>query len=1341
MSQSDFVTRGQALVTSGQYQEAVKVCRLGLLGRPTTVEGRVVLGQALLALKRYDEVLAEMRVALELDHASQAAQVLKAEALLRKGDGSGAFEALSKLRGQADAHVSALLGEAERLVGRSPPGGASAPAARDAEFAVEPSTKLYPPHLAEGPPGNDPANEYTRPAMPIAPGTKRSTPGPEQAPVHDATPPPAVLAVGDRSGTLEVDPERDGFELRGTDDEIGDVVGPPVADGPDPDAVTGQRPAHRKPGPAPVGRKPRTRGVFKEEVSTVELQDDEMIELGETMATEPRRAKRKLPGPGTAVRNAVKMPSGPIDQAAPAAARPAMPPQPAEPPPHLAQLIANQPHVMNVAPPPAPPPISSRSAIAAALPTAAAMPVPQPLPPAPPQMVPPIGPLPPTPPASPPPMPMAMHPSPPPMPMAMPPPAMQQMMPPLQPFAAPLPSNLAAVRPTIALNPAPAMPPMPPPGDPRFNGQDGPAPAWARATVVPGALLPYGQHRAAADEATRQPHELDPQIAAMIASEGSGDVPAPAFAEPEPASRSQRTGTRRGRSRLQILVWVVIGAAVIGGGVLAGFQIRALRLRKQIAAARDRAVDVAKADTWQGWIGARDSLYSIAQASPTDDNKAALARVRGLVAYEFGDGTADAKAAVDRLAGRSGVDADLAIAYVALAQSDAATAREAADRAQQAAPEDPAALYVSGQTAMLAGDLKSAVADLRRAFEREARPLYAVGLARALGASAAWDDAIATVDRAGDNPAAVIAKGSLLATSGRIVAGQGAEIRAQLGKLIAEGAKPSGDQGRTPSPAQVALADLALAQVEFARNDAGAARAAIRASLEIGLNEQRFAEAFSDTLYAIGDLDTARKAATRALELWPTSRRARITLAQIWLALAKPAAALELFGKGDAASSPRGQVVRGQARLATGDTDGARADFDGALKKLAGYEPALIARAWLDLQAGELDDARQRIEAKFNPKTATPGMVAIYAAILRASGEPASRDKAKSLLERVVTGAPGPETARAQLELARLDRDLGDIRGARAAYADASKSGSFDARLESALLQIDDHDPRGGRDTLEQLVKEVGNPPPALLMLETARARMLVGDHAGAAELLAAADKAPGVVRWQLDRERGRLALRKNDTAFAAQALVRALDACGSDLDTFMLAADTLSVDDKQPALAQKLKALLPTRLKGRPESDIIAGKLFLASGRRDDADKVYKGAREALVAEKASTRRLAQADFGRAAIAYDREDDPNAVSILELVMFEDPSLYGAYLFAAEIARPKKPKKALELAQQAASYNPDSLDAWKLVGTLAAQLNKAKLLNDKGKLLNDAIARVGELAPGSEALRQLQSLR
>src|SRR6185436_11495745 len=102
--------------------EAVKVCRLGLLGRPTTVEGRVVLGQALLALKRYDEVLAEMRVALELDHSSSAALLLKGEALLRKGDGRAAVDARTKprARGRTAAQVTSPRAAAEPLLARAP---------------------------------------------------------------------------------------------------------------------------------------------------------------------------------------------------------------------------------------------------------------------------------------------------------------------------------------------------------------------------------------------------------------------------------------------------------------------------------------------------------------------------------------------------------------------------------------------------------------------------------------------------------------------------------------------------------------------------------------------------------------------------------------------------------------------------------------------------------------------------------------------------------------------------------------------------------------------------------------------------------------------------------------------------------------------------------------------------------------------------------------------------------------------------------------------------------------------------------------------------------------------
>jgi tetratricopeptide (TPR) repeat protein len=82
----DFVQRGKVSIVRRQYAEAVKICRLGLLGQPSLLEGRLVLGMALTALGRWDEVLAEMRVALETDPNSALAWLLKGEALVGKGD-------------------------------------------------------------------------------------------------------------------------------------------------------------------------------------------------------------------------------------------------------------------------------------------------------------------------------------------------------------------------------------------------------------------------------------------------------------------------------------------------------------------------------------------------------------------------------------------------------------------------------------------------------------------------------------------------------------------------------------------------------------------------------------------------------------------------------------------------------------------------------------------------------------------------------------------------------------------------------------------------------------------------------------------------------------------------------------------------------------------------------------------------------------------------------------------------------------------------------------------------------------------------------------------------------
>jgi tetratricopeptide (TPR) repeat protein len=94
----DFVQRGKVSIVRRQYAEAVKICRLGLLAHPTLLEGRLVLGMALTALQRWDEVLAEMRVALEVDGTSALAWLLKGEALVGKGDYAQAEQSLKRAK-------------------------------------------------------------------------------------------------------------------------------------------------------------------------------------------------------------------------------------------------------------------------------------------------------------------------------------------------------------------------------------------------------------------------------------------------------------------------------------------------------------------------------------------------------------------------------------------------------------------------------------------------------------------------------------------------------------------------------------------------------------------------------------------------------------------------------------------------------------------------------------------------------------------------------------------------------------------------------------------------------------------------------------------------------------------------------------------------------------------------------------------------------------------------------------------------------------------------------------------------------------------------------------------
>lgn len=206
----DFVERGQAMVARGQYQDAVKVCRLGLLANPTNLEGRLVLGRALAALRRHDEVLAEMRVALEIEPTNADAIAMRGEALLRKGDARQAADLLRRAT-QLDPTSQVfqqLLEEAELAAAAATRG--RGPRALDSfDSPIDSHTKHYPAHRGSG---SEAGGSHSI--------TKPTTTG------RAHTPSPGQLAIGDRSGTIEIDPELDGVEM---EEDLDDpAIGPPI---------------------------------------------------------------------------------------------------------------------------------------------------------------------------------------------------------------------------------------------------------------------------------------------------------------------------------------------------------------------------------------------------------------------------------------------------------------------------------------------------------------------------------------------------------------------------------------------------------------------------------------------------------------------------------------------------------------------------------------------------------------------------------------------------------------------------------------------------------------------------------------------------------------------------------------------------------------------------------------------------------------------------------------------------------------------------------------------------------------------------------------------------------
>jgi tetratricopeptide (TPR) repeat protein len=850
-------------------------------------------------------------------------------------------------------------------------------------------------------------------------------------------------------------------------------------------------------------------------------------------------------------------------------------------------------------------------------------------------------------------------------------------------------------QPLMRQAPPPPSQPLGPLGPQRAGAFQAYQTAMAAQPPAPPKVVPTAAPMAATMAAQMAPQfaqQLPPPQMTMLAdSVPSSAVPAPAKAKA--TSQSKGKSRRKRRTGLATAMWVLVGAAVIGGGVFAGFQIRDLRLRRQIDAAEKRAIESSSSDTWIGWRTARDGLASIAAARRTIDSRAALARAQAVLAYELGDGAAEASATLRPL----GADARTAVArtYMAMIAGDAAAAtREVGLISGESAS---VVEYLRGRAALLSGDPKAAIAALEKSLRADARPFTAVALAEAYAAAERWDDAQKVLDaslaRSVDHPALVVARASIADRLGKHTPETSAQDIARLEKVAVEGGKPLASQARGVSRWQAGQALLVEAGLQLRRGEREAAISSIGRALDLGVDEQRLAEGSVQALLAADLSDVAVAGAKRGLTSWPQSMVMRTVLAQGAFAEGHISEVIEALPDALIGKDPMALAVRARAKISVGDLEGARKDLD--VVAAASTPELAVARSLLKLASGETIPAA--------PASPRPDLSLVQAMAARLRGEPA---KAVAILEPLARGAMGAERYTIRLELARSYRDVANYSSARAAYADLASLNNPTVRLEGAQLLLEDRDPKGAREHIEALLRDLGDKASGMVLVEAMRIRTLTGAATAAEQLADRAFKA-GAPPWMLNREAARIARRRDDFSAAVTALSKALDGSKSDIDTLLLACDL--VDGAPAAFVAKVTKAIDERLVGMPDQLVAQGKLAFTRGDRDKAAELFGKAAQRFMEKPAAARRVAQASFGAGALAVDRGDWVTAKLKLEAALELDPSLVDAYLYQAEaLASSNALKQAISRLKLASEYSPESAAVWQLLSNRAAEAGDRK---------------------------------
>jgi len=278
----DFAYRAKVLITQRRYQDAVRLCRRGLLTDPSREEGRLVLGMALLAMRRFEEVRAEMLALLSARPEDSVARRLLGQAFLEAGDIVRASEELEAARRLApqDARIAELLREVGDAQGDEPAPVAPSVVPRSdarARWAEADDLETTPGEIPERPDraagaapsraaAQAPATSPPPPETVTAPLEDETFPDPGPPQMRDLRPDPLRLDVSGLGGQLtKVLPPDDAERIRQASVLL--TTSPGDAAFADP-TVPGSAASAASPEPARLAPSPSERDLIEADPST-----------------------------------------------------------------------------------------------------------------------------------------------------------------------------------------------------------------------------------------------------------------------------------------------------------------------------------------------------------------------------------------------------------------------------------------------------------------------------------------------------------------------------------------------------------------------------------------------------------------------------------------------------------------------------------------------------------------------------------------------------------------------------------------------------------------------------------------------------------------------------------------------------------------------------------------------------------------------------------------------------------------------------------------------------------------------------------------------------------------